>query len=159
MSITKRLKEFLDASGVPYTHCTHHLAYTAQEVAAAQHVKGREMAKTVILRSEKKFLLVVLPASYKVDIAALEKALPYPHIQLATEYEFAVLFPDCEVGAMAPLGNLYGLPVFVETLLTQDQEIVFNAGTHTDTIRMNYEDFDRLVQPTVLSLVRQPVAA
>lgn len=159
MSITKRLKEFLDENGAPYTHCTHRLAYTAQEVASAQHVKGREMAKTVILRADGKFLMAVLPASYKVDMAALKSALPYPEVQLATEYEFAMLFPDCEIGAMAPFGNLYGLPVFVDTLLTMDHEIVFNAGTHVDTIRMSYKDFDRLVQPTVLSLVRQPALA
>lgn len=159
MSITKRLKEFLDDNGAPYTHCTHRLAYTAQEVASAQHVKGREMAKTVILRADGKFLMAVLPASHKVDMAALKSALPYPEVQLATEYEFAVLFPDCEIGAMAPFGNLYGLPVFVDTLLTMDHEIVFNAGTHVDTIRMSYKDFDRLVQPTVLSLVRQPALA
>jgi Ala-tRNA(Pro) deacylase len=159
MSVTKRLKDFLDSSGVAYTHCTHHLAYTAQEVAAAQHVKGREMAKTVILRGDHIFFMVVLPASLKIDTAALEHALSYQHIQLATEYDFAVLFPDCEVGAMAPFGNLYGLPVFVDTVLTRDEEIVFNAGTHTDTIRMSYADFDRLVQPTVLSLARQAVAA
>ncbi|MFI5173840.1 MAG: aminoacyl-tRNA deacylase [Terriglobia bacterium] len=153
MSITNRLKEYLEANGVSYTHCTHRLAYTAQGVAAAQHVKGREMAKTVILRSADKFLMAVLPASHKVDIAALEHVLPFDHITLATESEFAVLFPDSEVGAMAPFGQLYGLPVFVDTLLTHDTEIVFNAGTHVDTIRMSYADFDRLVQPTVLSLI------
>jgi len=156
MSITNRLKEYLEANKVPYTHCTHRLAYTAQEIAAVQHVKGREMAKTVILRADSKFVMAVVPASHKVDLSALEHALPYEHLTLATEYDFAVLFPDCEVGAMAPFGNLYGLPVFVDTLLTRDAEIVFNAGTHTDTIRMNYADFDRLVQPTVLSLTRQP---
>jgi Ala-tRNA(Pro) deacylase len=159
MSITNRLKEYLEANGVSYTHCTHRLAYTAQGVAAAQHVKGREMAKTVILRTGDKFLMAVLPASHKVDIAALEHALPYDRVTLATESDFAVLFPDCEVGAMAPFGNLYGLPVFVDTLLTRDTEIVFNAGTHTDTIRMNYADFDRLVHPTVLSLTHQLVPA
>ncbi len=159
MSVTKRLKEYLDSNGVPYTLCTHRLAYTAQGVAAIQHVKGREMAKCVILRGDGKFFMAVLPASSKVDIETLQTALPYPQIRLATEYEFAVLFPDCEVGAMAPFGNLYGLEVFVDTQLTQDEEIVFNAGTHTDTIRMSYRDFDRLVQPTVLSLSRQPVPA
>jgi Ala-tRNA(Pro) deacylase len=158
MSVTNRLKDFLDASGVAYTHCTHRLAYTAQEVAAAQHVPGREMAKTVILKGDEKFFMVVVPASYKVNLNALQKTLPYKQIHLATEYEFAVLFPDCEVGAMAPFGNLYGLSVFADTLLTQDAEIVFNAGTHTDSIRMSYADFDRLVQPTVLSIVRQLVA-
>lgn len=158
MSIAIRLKEYLDSHGVAYTHCTHRLAYTAQEVAAAQHVKGREMAKTVILRGDNKFLMVVLPASHKLDLHALEGALSYRHLQLATEYEFAVLFPDSEVGAMAPFGNLYDLPVFVDTKLTDDDEIVFNAGTHTDTIRMSYRDFEKLVQPKVLSMIRQAVA-
>lgn len=159
MTITKRLKDFLEANGVPYTHCTHRLAYTAQGVAAAQHVKGREMAKTVILRGDGKFFMAVLPASSKVDVEALHDALPYPQIRLATEYEFAVLFPDCEVGAMAPFGNLYSLEVFVDTALAEDEEIVFNAGSHVDTIRMSYRDFERLVHPVVLSMIRQPAIA
>ncbi|MDD5544322.1 MAG: YbaK/EbsC family protein [Acidobacteriia bacterium] len=159
MAIPDRLKEYLEAQAVPYTHCTHRLAYTAQGVAAAQHVPGSAMVKTVIMRGGEKFFMVVLPATRKVDLPALEHALPYDKIQLASEYEFAVLFPDSEVGAMAPFGNLYGLPVFVDTHLSGCNEIVFNAGTHTDTIRMSYQDFNRLVHPTVISLTRDLVAA
>src|SRR5262249_14102091 len=110
MSIARRVKDYLERNGVPYSHCTHRLAYTAQEVAAAPHVPGREVAKTVILKTDSQFAMVVLPAVMKVNIKALREELPFVHIELATEKEFAELFPDSELGAMAPFGNLYGLP-------------------------------------------------
>jgi Ala-tRNA(Pro) deacylase len=160
MSIVRRVKEYLDQQQVPYTHCTHRLAYTAQEIAAAQHVPGREMAKTIVLRSDTQFLLLVLPAVMKIDMKALRDELPYKHLELATEKEFAALFPDSEVGAMAPFGNLYNLPVYVDKSLTQDEDIVFNAGTHVDTIRMRYKDFERLVQSSVVNAsIRLEMAA
>jgi Ala-tRNA(Pro) deacylase len=152
MSIARRLKAYLDENQVPYTHCVHRLAYTAQEVAAAQHVSGREMAKTVVFEGDGRFFLVVLPAVMKVDVEALRAELPYRSIRLAGEGEFASAFPDSEPGAMPPFGNLYELPVYVEESLARDEEIVFNAGTHVETIRMKYEDFERLVRP-------QPVRA
>lgn len=160
MSIVRRVKEYLDQQQVPYTHCTHRLAYTAQEIAAAQHVPGREMAKTIVLRSDTQFMLLVLPAVMKIDMKALREELPYKHLELATEKEFAALFPDSEVGAMAPFGNLYNIRVFVDRTLTQDEDIVFNAGTHVDTIRMRYKDFERLTQPTAVNAsIRLEMAA
>lgn len=150
MSITKRLKDYLEENGVAYTHCTHRPAYTAQEVAAAQHVPGREMAKTIVLKADNQFVLVVLPAVMKIDLKALGSELPFKHIEMANEKEFASLFPDSEVGAMSPFGNLYGLPVYVDKTLSADEEIVFNAGTHVETIRMKYKDFERLVQPKII---------
>jgi Ala-tRNA(Pro) deacylase len=150
MSIAKRVKQYLEESKTPYTHCTHRLAYTAQEVAAAQHVPGREMAKTIVLRADGQFLLVALPAIMKIDMKALRDELPFKHVELATEKEFASLFPDSEIGAMVPFGNLYNLPVYVDKTLSADEEIVFNAGTHVDTIRMKYKDFERLVQPRII---------
>jgi len=150
MSIAKRVKQYLEESKTPYIHCTHRLAYTAQEVAAAQHVPGREMAKTIVLRADGQFLLVALPAIMKIDMKALRDELPFKQVELATEKEFASLFPDSEIGAMVPLGNLYNLPVYVDKTLSADEEIVFNAGTHVDTIRMKYKDFERLVQPRII---------
>jgi Ala-tRNA(Pro) deacylase len=150
MSIAKRVKEFLEESKIPYTHCTHRLAYTAQEVAAAQHVPGREMAKTIVLTADGRYLLVVLPAIMKIDMKALRDELPFKHVELASEKEFASLFPDSEIGAMVPFGNLYNLPVYVDKTLSADEEIVFNAGTHVDTIRMKYKDFERVVQPGII---------
>jgi len=150
MSIAKRVREYLEQNKVPYSHCTHRLAYTAQEVAAAQHVPGKEMAKTIILKTDSQFAMLVLPAVMKIDMKTLRDELPFAHLELATEKEFAELFPDSEVGAMAPFGNLYGLPVYVDKSLAEDTEIVFNAGTHVDTIRIKYADFSHLVQPVIV---------
>jgi Ala-tRNA(Pro) deacylase len=151
MSIAKRVKDFLEENRVPYVHCTHRLAYTAQEVAAAQHVPGREMAKTIIVKTDSQFAMIVIPAVMKLNMKSLRDELPFSHVELATEKEFSSLFPDSELGAMAPFGNLYGLVVYVDKTLIDDQEVVFNAGTHVDTIRMKYADFARLVQPRVLN--------
>jgi Ala-tRNA(Pro) deacylase len=156
MSIARRVREYLEENRVPYTHCTHRLAYTAQEVAAAQHVPGREMAKTIVVKADDQFLLVVLPAVMKIDMKALRDELPFRHVELASEKEFASLFPDSEVGAMVPFGNLYNLAVYVDRSLAADQEMVFNAGTHVDSIRMKYKDFERLVQPKTISTAIDP---
>jgi Ala-tRNA(Pro) deacylase len=150
MSIAQRVKDYLDERGVPFTYGTHRLAYTAQEVAAAQHVPGREVAKVVVLRADDRFIMVVLPAVKKLDLEALRGEIPFHRIRMAREDEFASLFPDSYVGAMAPFGNLYGLPVYVDRSLSTDEEIVFNAGSHLETLRMKYSDFVRLVNPVVI---------
>ena len=150
MNIPARLETYLVEKHVPYTRSTHRLVYSAQGVAAAQHVGGWTVAKTVILKTKNQFLMVVLPAPMKVDLHLLREQLPFSQLELADEWEFGRLFPDCQLGAMAPFGNLYGLPVYVEESLARQDEIVFNAGTHVDTIRMKYKDFDRLVGPTVI---------
>jgi len=155
MPILRKLKEHLDANGVAYEVRTHSPAFTAQEIAAAQHVPGREMAKVVILRSGDQFLMAVLPAPYLVDVAQLAEASGKPDLQLASESEFVGLFPQCERGAMPPFGNLYGLPVWADATLTRDREIWFNAGTHDQTVHMAYADFARLVQPTVATFGRR----
>ncbi|MGH9427541.1 MAG: aminoacyl-tRNA deacylase [Terriglobia bacterium] len=160
MSIARRVKDYLEQNQVPYSHCTHRLAYTAQEVAAAQHVPGREMAKTIVLKAGSQFVMVVLPAVMKINMKTLRDELPFSHVELATEKEFAELFADSEVGAMAPFGNLYGLPVFVDKSLAEDAEIVFNAGTHVDTIRIKYADFLRLIKPVIVDVaIRLEMAA
>jgi Ala-tRNA(Pro) deacylase len=108
------------------------------------------MAKTIVLTADGQFVLVVLPAIMKIDMKALRDELPFKHVELASEKEFASLFADSEIGAMVPFGNLYNLPVYVDKTLSADEEIVFNAGTHVDTIRMKYKDFERLVQPGII---------
>jgi Ala-tRNA(Pro) deacylase len=152
MPILTKLKEFLDANRVRYEVRSHRPAFTAQEVAAAEHVPGREMAKVVMVRDGGEYIMVVLPAPYHVALERLEKAAARTGLRLATEAQFARLFPGCEPGAMPPFGNLYGIPVWVDESLTRDDEIVFNAGTHEQTVRMKYADFARLVQPRVTSL-------
>lgn len=151
MPILKKLQELLDREGVSYEVLNHPPAYTAQEVAQVQHVPGRELAKVVVVRGSQGFALFVLPAIYKVDVTKAQATLGDPQARLANEEEFRSLFPDCEVGAMPPFGNLFGLPVFVDPALAQDETIVFNAGTHTQTVRMRYADFARLVEPKVAS--------
>ncbi len=154
MSVLRRLKDFLDENKIKYIHSTHSPAYTAQEIAAAMHVPGKELAKTVILKADGEFIMAVLPASYSVDFEEMKKLLGKDSVRLAKESEFSDLFPDCEVGGMPPFGNLYDLPVYVASSLAEDEEIVFNAGTHTDVIRMRYSDFDRLVKPKVANFAR-----
>lgn len=145
MPILAKLKEFLEHNRVAYTVLSHSPAFTAEEVAAAQHVPARELAKVVIVKADDHFLMVVLPALHKVDV----QKLPERGARLATEAELARIFPLCEPGAMPPFGNLFGLPVYVDHTLAHRDEIVFQAGTHTQTVRMKYADFARLVRPTV----------
>jgi len=147
----KRLKQFLDQQGIKYVSITHSPAYTAQEVAASAHVSGRDFAKTVIVSIEGVMAMVVLPANRKVVLPDLREMLDVEKVKLATEDEFKERFPDCELGAMPPFGNLYGLEVFVAPSLAADPEIAFNAGTHTEVIKLAYRDFERLVKPKPLS--------
>jgi len=151
------LKEFLDANGVKYVTMTHSPAYTANEVAASAHVPGKEMAKTVIVRVDDHLAMAVLPASCMISFDQLRNAIGVAHVTLATEAEFRERFPECEVGAMPPFGNLYGLDVYVADELAEDTEIVFNAGSHTEAIRLAYADFDRLVKPLTMTFAREPV--
>jgi Ala-tRNA(Pro) deacylase len=145
------IKKYLDLKNVPYEHHVHGTVYTAQEVAEQERVAGAMVAKTVVVKTGDDYAMAVLPGSGKVDLATLKRSLGVRELRLATEPEFKGLFPDSDVGAMPPFGNLYGLPVYVEESLTRDPEIVFNAGTHQDTIRMKYQDFERLVQPKIYS--------
>jgi Ala-tRNA(Pro) deacylase len=149
-----KLKEFLDSRGVRYVSISHSIVYTAQEVAASAHVRGREMAKTVIVRIDGKLAMAVLQASPKVDVNLLREATGADHVEIAAEEDFRDAFPGCELGAMPPFGNLYGMDVYVDPRLTRDKEIAFNAGTHRELIRMAYADFERLVHPKVVALAR-----
>lgn len=149
MPISK-LKEFLDAEHIRYIVISHSPAFTAQQIAASAHVKGRELAKTVMVKVDGALAMAVLPASQKVDLAQLRDAAGADRIELASEQEFRDRFPDCELGAMSPFGNLYGLQVYVADTLADDEEIAFNAGSFTELVRMAYRDFERLVQPKVL---------
>ncbi|MCL6567178.1 MAG: YbaK/EbsC family protein [Acidobacteriia bacterium] len=154
MSVSARLKELLDKNKVRYTTMTHSPAYTAQAAAATLHVPGKELAKTVVVKAGEEMVLAVLPASYHVNLKKLGEILGKP-VRLATEDEFAGLFPDCELGAMPPFGVLYGLPVVADKVLAEDEEIVFNAGTHRDAIRMRFEDFEKLAKPQLASFAEK----
>ncbi len=146
----KRLKEFLDSNNIQYVTISHSPAYTAQAIAASAHVSGKELAKTVMVKVDGKMAMAVLPASYQVDFALMKEAVGAKQLELATEAEFKDLFSECEVGAMPPFGNLYDMQVFAAAKLAEDDEIAFNAGSHTELIKLAYQDFERLVQPTVV---------
>jgi Ala-tRNA(Pro) deacylase len=147
-----KLKRFLDDNGVKYVTIGHSRAFTAQEIAASAHIPGRELAKSVIVKIAGRMAMVVLPASYRVDFDLLRDVTGSDDIELATEREFKDAFPECEVGAMPPFGNLYGLDVYVAESLAEDEEIAFNAGSHTELIRLDYADFARIVEPTVVRI-------
>jgi Ala-tRNA(Pro) deacylase len=146
----KLLRDFLDRNEIRYVTITHSPAYTAQGIAASAHIPGRELAKTVMVKLDGNLAMAVLPASRKVDLDHLRQVSGAQRAELCEESEFKDAFPGCEVGAMPPFGNLYGMEVYAEESLEQDEEIAFNAGTHTELFRMNYADFKRLVQPKVL---------
>lgn len=152
MTVSRRLKEYLDENGVEYSVMTHKAAYTAQETAAEQKVTGWRMAKSVVINCDGEFLLVVLQAPARVDFDRLREILACEDARLATESEMEKLFPGVELGAESPFGNLYGLAVYVDRGLAEAPEIVFNAGTHIETIRIKYADFERLVNPRVVEI-------
>ncbi len=147
MSIPSSIADFL--RNKPHEVVTHRTAFTAQEEAAATHVPGREWAKTVICFADGNPVLAVLPAHYKVDLARLRAMTGAREVRLATEREIAGLYPNCETGAVPPLGPLFGQPVYVDRVIAEDTEIVFHAGTHVDAVRMHYADLAALCTPVV----------
>jgi Ala-tRNA(Pro) deacylase len=155
MPILKKLKEALDEARISYEVYNHPQAFTAQETAASQRLSGKEMAKVVILKVDGSFVMAVVPASQLVNFRRTKAGLGVEAVSLATEDEFASLFPECEIGAMPPFGNLFGLPVYVDPTLEQDEWIFFNAGNHCQTVRMKYRDFKDLVKPVVIPLTEQ----
>lgn len=156
MSISPRLQAYLDREWVHYDVLPHPEAFRAAEIAHTLHTPEKEMAKVVIVKVQERFVMTVLPASWNVNLHRLRTVLATPHVRLATEEEIKDLFPDCELGAMPPFGNLYGLSVYVDQSLTEDEEIVFQAGTHSDAIRMRYWDFAGLVFPVIAEFHRSP---
>lgn len=147
----KKLKEFLDKEKIKYVSIIHSPAYTAQEVAASAHITGKELAKTVIVQLDGETAMAVLPANRKIVLQDLREVTGADQAKFVAEDEFKKQFPDCETGAMPPFGNLYGMEVYVAASLTQNEEIVFNAGSHIEVIKLAYKDFERLVRPRVVS--------
>ncbi len=147
----QKLKDFLDGNKVKYVTIRHSTAFTAQETAASAHISGKAMAKTVVLRIDGRMAVAVLPASHKLDIPLLKKAVGARDVEIAHEADFKDLFPGCDTGAMPPFGNLYGMDVLVDALLAEDEEIAFNACSHSELVRLKYADFIRLVNPRIAS--------
>lgn len=147
---TDKLREYLDSNNVKYTIIEHDPAFTAQEVAAAAHIPGKQLAKAVMIKIDGEMAMAILPASYRVNFDRLQEQTGAKELELATEKEFKGLFPDCDVGAMPPFGNLYNMKVFAAESLAEQIDIAFCAGSHTELIRISFEDFQRLVEPKIL---------
>jgi Ala-tRNA(Pro) deacylase len=151
MQIPKRLIDCLNEHKAQYEILQHAEAVTAQRIAQAEHVKGRHHAKVVIVKSGDQHLMIVLPADHQIDLEKVEKAIGNA-VFLSKEQEFKSRFPDCAIGAMPPFGNLYDLPTYVDKHLSEQDYIVFEAGTHTEAIKMNYRDYKKIVKPKVADL-------
>jgi Ala-tRNA(Pro) deacylase len=150
----QRLKSYLDDHHVQYTTIEHAPAFTAQEIAQVSHFPGKEMAKSVMVMLNGQLVETVMPATRQLDLETFKHSTGAYDAELATEAEFENTFPDCEVGAMPPCGNLYGLSVYVSPELQHTGQIMFNAGSHSELIRMQYKDYERLVKPTIVPLTR-----
>jgi Ala-tRNA(Pro) deacylase len=152
MRCKERLEQYLTEHDVAFSEQHHRRAWSAQHIAAIEHVPGSEFAKVVMVMADDRPVMMVVPASRWLRLENAGAALQADDVRLANEIEFAPLFPDCELGAMPPFGNLYDMPVYVDQHLSQNDEIVIQAGTHTDTIRIRYSDFERLAHPVVVPL-------
>lgn len=148
--IPNKLTYFLDSNRVRYITMNHSPAFTSQEIAELTHTPGKSIAKSVLVFVDGNMAMAVLPGSYKINFTKLKEALGAREVRLAHEQEFKDKFPDCEIGAMPPFGNLYNIPVYVSKSLSEDYEITFNACSHRQIIKMSYRDFSKLVEPIIL---------
>jgi Ala-tRNA(Pro) deacylase len=151
MNIPERLIDYLNEKNIRYEIVHHPEAFTSQRIAEAEHVKAEHYAKVVMVKSGEQRLMVVLPADHRVDLEKVEQ-ITGQTVSLDTEAEFRTFFPDCAVGTMPPFGNLYGLPTFVDRSLVKQDYIVFEAGTHTEAIKLRYSDYEDMAKPKIADL-------
>ncbi|MEP6935783.1 MAG: YbaK/EbsC family protein [Nitrospirota bacterium] len=156
MPVLKRLQSYLDTNKIPYELVSHQKAYTAHDVAQTLDVPGKLIAKVVMVKSDNYFVMTVLPSTWRVDLKRLRDVLEVRDVRLATEAEITNMFPDCQVGTMPPFGNLYGVEVYVDQLLTEDESIIFEAGTYVGAMKLRYKDFAALVRPKVAVFHHEP---
>lgn len=149
MAIPQRIRDYLDSQNVPYETLHHSQAFTAQEVAHSLHVSGKKCVKAVMAEGDSKTVMVVIPASHRLNFQELKSALRAKQLEMLVERELVGLFPDCDLGAVPPIGNLYGIDVWVDRAVASTERILFCAGTHEDCIRMRYSDFAKLTRPFV----------
>lgn len=149
MTMVRRLEEYLAENNITYKTVSHPEAFTAQEIAAALHVHGKDLIKSVMLKADGRLVMAVLPASWRIDFNKVKELLNCREVRLAKEDEFRGNFPDCETGAEPPFGNLYNVETIVDKTLTADERIFFNAGNHYEAVEMDWSDFERLVRPRV----------
>lgn len=150
--ISHNVKSFLDKNRVKYRTIKHTPAFTAQEVAAAAHIPGKELAKIIVIKIDGKLAMIVEPANLRTDFKSLQRSLGAKHVELANEYEFKDRFPECETGAMPPFGTLFSMDVYLDDAWDEDKLIAFNGGNHSELIEMSYKDFLKIAKPKVLRL-------
>ncbi len=155
MPLNERIRRTLEQKGLRYEVMPHREAFTAQGVAAASHVSGWQMAKVVMGKDDRGFVMAVVPASCRLDLPTFRRISRRKHLVLATEEEMAHLFPDCEPGAMPPFGNLYDVPVYADTCFAPDGDLVFQAGNHHEVVRMSFEDYRQAACPVVTDFCRR----
>lgn len=155
MPISKKLRDLFDGAKVSYEVHNHPLAYTAQEIAQRQHFSGNDMAKVVMLKADDQLIMAVVTGSQKVHLVTVRASLGANAVRLATEDEFVGKFPGCEIGAMPPFGNLFGVETYIDPRVTQDEMIYFNAGNHVQTVRLRYKDYARLATPHIVPLAEK----
>lgn len=159
MSCKQRLEAYLREYGVTFERHEHRRAFTARQVAVSEHAPEDMVAKVVMVFADARMVMLVLPASHHADLTRAAAATGARDAWLADERDFSKVFADCEIGAMPPFGNLYGVPVYIDRSLAEQEQIVFQAGTHTDTIRMAYTEYARLVNPKVADIALEAQAA
>ncbi len=154
MACRKRLERLFREESVRFSVSRHEEAYSAQRVAGMLHIPGQQLAKVVMIKANDQLAMLVVPAPERVDLAKAKKALKADRVELAGEKDFASCFPDCEVGAMPPFGNLYEMDVYVDRSLSTQSQIAFPAGSHREIMRVAYADFERIVEPVLADLCR-----
>ncbi len=142
--------EILRTNNVPYEEIAHSPTYTAEQTAHTTHISGKHLTKTVIVEIDGEMAMTILHTDEHVSISRLRELTGAHEVRIVSEQEFMEKFPDCEMGALPPFGNLYDMPVFVSPAVDQDENIIFNPGSHSDLVRISYQDFKRLVHPAVL---------
>ena len=154
--ISRKLQSFLDENQVRYVTIAHSRAYTAQEIAALVHVPGKNLVKVVMVEADGRPWMVAMDSNHRVNLQRLKEAIGANEVRIEREAEFQELFEDCEVGAMPPFGELYGLPMVADGALWEDREIVFNGGTHSEVVKMAFVDWERLMKPQKALLAARP---
>ena len=147
MAIPRRIRDYLHSQDVPYEQVHHSQAFTAQETAHSLHISGKRCAKAVVLDGDGKLVMAVIPASNRLNLQELRATLEVNRLEMLPESELAKGFPDCDLGAIPPFGNLYGIDLWVDRTVSDGEEIVICAGTHEDCLRMKYSDFSKLTKP------------
>ena len=156
MAVPASLTAALKRERMPYVVYRHPPAYSAQHMAAVSHTPGRCAVKVVICIADGKPVQALVPAHNHVDLERLRLVACVETLRIAREEEIAALYPDFEVGAAPPFGTMYGHRVFVEQCFVGEPEMVFNAGTHTESLCMHYSDFAEMVKPVVGAFGQRP---